>query len=360
MAPRIPDNLRRSTLHVDGTERGVLERGSQLTLAVEPGPRKIEVCSRSSRSNPIVLTAQPGESIVLQCGDPQEMPGDIARAVKGLGYSLLLWPAFDLALAYLARAYALAHPTRSIGRRDPLQTLADALAAFDESLAQGRDDPLAHFHRGMLMAQMGHPETKARECFDRAIQLRPDYAEAHLHRGVTLQSEPEQAMNAYDRALRIDPNLADAHHRRGELLETLGRTEEALTAFDRALELDSALDAVVRRRRELNRALGRPDPFDEHFGALFVEEVRKIQGGYAGLPFKFIQELRGMNRGQMLGTSQEMISHSRDAERHRRLESISPAEFAKAFQRRYVSAAMEAGSSFELDQALWKAVRSAV
>jgi predicted O-linked N-acetylglucosamine transferase (SPINDLY family) len=75
--------------------------------------------------------------------------------------------------------------------------------------------------------------------YNRAVMLRPDYAEALSNRGVTLYELKRfaEALASYDRALTVRPNYADALYNRGNTLKGLQRFEEALASYDRALAM---------------------------------------------------------------------------------------------------------------------------
>ena len=79
----------------------------------------------------------------------------------------------------------------------------------------------------------------AMDSYERAIEVAPDYAEAHSNRGNVLQAlkRVPEALACYDRALELSPDYADAHCNRGTALEALWRLEEALTSYDRALRI---------------------------------------------------------------------------------------------------------------------------
>ena len=94
--------------------------------------------------------------------------------------------------------------------------------------------------------------TKAPEMFRRAIALDPEYAQAHagladslaqllmwriLHGADVLQ----EALAAAQRALELAPELAEAHVAHGNTLSLAGDSEGAIAAFRRAITLDPEL-----------------------------------------------------------------------------------------------------------------------
>ena len=90
--------------------------------------------------------------------------------------------------------------------------------------------------------------------YDKAIALKPDYAEAFNNRGIALKElkRLDEALASYDKAIALKPGYADAFNNRGNALKELKLFDEALASFDKAIALkpDSA-DAY------LNRALTR-------------------------------------------------------------------------------------------------------
>jgi tetratricopeptide (TPR) repeat protein len=55
---------------------------------------------------------------------------------------------------------------------------------------------------------------------DRALELLPNFAEAHSDRGNALKEMArfEEALTSYDRALSLRPDFAEAHYNRGNTL----------------------------------------------------------------------------------------------------------------------------------------------
>ncbi len=82
---------------------------------------------------------------------------------------------------------------------------------------------------------------EAKQLAERALELAPESAEAHVVMGVvraTWEWDWAGAEESYQRALSLDANNAYAHHSYSILLAALGRFEEALAEAKRALELD--------------------------------------------------------------------------------------------------------------------------
>jgi predicted O-linked N-acetylglucosamine transferase (SPINDLY family) len=75
--------------------------------------------------------------------------------------------------------------------------------------------------------------------YDRALALKPDYAQAHYNRGDTLHllNRLDEALASYDRALALRPDYAEAHYNRGNVLYELKRLDEALACYDRAIAI---------------------------------------------------------------------------------------------------------------------------
>ncbi|WP_019500562.1 tetratricopeptide repeat protein [Pseudanabaena sp. PCC 6802] len=61
--------------------------------------------------------------------------------------------------------------------------------------------------------------------YDKAIQLKPDFAEAWSNRGVALRElkRYEEALASFDKALQIQPNAANSWYARGLSLSAMKR-----------------------------------------------------------------------------------------------------------------------------------------
>ena len=76
-------------------------------------------------------------------------------------------------------------------------------------------------------------------CYRRALELKPDYAEAHNNLGNALkdQGKLDEAVACYRRALELKPDYAEAHNNLGNVLKDQGKLDEAVACYRRALEL---------------------------------------------------------------------------------------------------------------------------
>ena len=91
---------------------------------------------------------------------------------------------------------------------------------------------LTHHRAGRL------PEAEAG--YRRALELKPDFAEAHNNLGLTLQAQGRlaEAEASYRRVLELQPDWADTHNNLGVTLWDQGRQAEAEASYRRALEIE--------------------------------------------------------------------------------------------------------------------------
>ena len=83
-------------------------------------------------------------------------------------------------------------------------------------------------------------QSKAETAANRAFELDPDIASAHVAMGSVHRNRKEWELGeaAYLRALSLDPDNGEAHHQYADLLGQMGRLAEALALSERGLDLD--------------------------------------------------------------------------------------------------------------------------
>jgi tetratricopeptide (TPR) repeat protein len=80
---------------------------------------------------------------------------------------------------------------------------------------------------------------EAIECYSKAIQLNPNYANAYYNKGLALYNigQTEAAIEYYDSVLKLQPNYAQAHYNKGLALTSLGKHMESVFCYDKAIKL---------------------------------------------------------------------------------------------------------------------------
>lgn len=130
-----------------------------------------------------------------------------------------------------------------------------ALAHYDRALKLRPDFAEAWSNRGALLQVLGR-RAEALESFDRALTLQPDHAGLLNNRAALLQEEGrfEDALADYDRTLALQPDYPEALNNRGIAAYELGRFGEAVADYDRAIALRPDYAAAFSNR---GNALGR-------------------------------------------------------------------------------------------------------
>ena len=107
---------------------------------------------------------------------------------------------------------------------------------------------------------------EAETCFKRALEWKPDYAEAHYNLGTALRSQGklDDAVASYKQALRHRPHHAETWLNLGNALQAQGKLEEAAAAYAQAVSLKPTLAPAHNNLGNLYAAQER---FDMALGA---------------------------------------------------------------------------------------------
>ena len=138
--------------------------------------------------------------------------------------------------------------------------LQEAVTSYDKAIRIKPDFAEAYTNRGNALKELGQLGEALRN-YDKAIQINPDYAEAFSNRGATLKDlgQLEGAVASYDKAIQINPDYAEAYNNRGIALEQLGQLDEALQSYNKVIQLKpNSADAYTNRGSTLSK-LGRLD-----------------------------------------------------------------------------------------------------
>ncbi len=103
--------------------------------------------------------------------------------------------------------------------------------------AADRDECVANLLvEGQALLDAQQPE-KALECFDGALGLDPEHAEALVKKGGALEKlgKTDEAIACYDHAIKANSTLTIAHLHKGGLFNRMARYDEALQCYEQAL-----------------------------------------------------------------------------------------------------------------------------
>ncbi|HVV13438.1 tetratricopeptide repeat protein [Amycolatopsis sp.] len=227
---------------------------------------------------------KPGHPVVLaQLGAALAQAGDVQSAVPLLDRSLRANP--DDTWALLARGRALLQLGRTADaeadahaalRLDPDSGEAHWLAGELAGRAGRAEEALRHLDRAVDLAPtLGRAwrvrgdhltrrgrRSEARESFEAALRLDEDNVPALTGlANVLLNSDGEDALPRAEqvirRALELKPDRADANAMRGEILRRQGHLPEALACLERALELLPDYAYAEGARGEVLLGMGR-------------------------------------------------------------------------------------------------------
>jgi tetratricopeptide (TPR) repeat protein len=126
-------------------------------------------------------------------------------------------------------------------------------------------EPEDYFNRGADFYLRGKYEL-ALEAYNKAIKLKPAFADAENSRGVVLDKlgRYEDALEAYNKAIESKPAFAEGWYakvgfNRGVALDKLGRYEDALNAYEGAIKLQSDYAEAWNNKGVALAKLGRYD-----------------------------------------------------------------------------------------------------
>lgn len=153
----------------------------------------------------------------------------------GEGFNLLLnkklrIPAFIL-LAIITVFFSIRTYTRC-------NIWKDDLTLWNDVISRDQTVPLAYNNRGLIYLNEGKNDIALRD-FNKAIELKPDYAKAYNNRGTLFVNEKkyDEALKDFDRAVQLTPAIAGFHVGRGNALKNKNRIDEALAEYDKAISL---------------------------------------------------------------------------------------------------------------------------
>ncbi|HAT49674.1 MAG: tetratricopeptide repeat protein [Nitrospirae bacterium] len=112
-----------------------------------------------------------------------------------------------------------------------------AVTLLQQAIAIHAQHPYYYFHLGSIL-QGQERLVRAKDAYQSALQLKPDFCEAHLNLGNIqfLEGDAGGARESFQAAIACNPNHATAYFNLGVLSQEEGNHEAALLSIDRSLQ----------------------------------------------------------------------------------------------------------------------------
>ncbi|AGA29763.1 DNA-directed RNA polymerase subunit alpha C-terminal domain-containing protein [Singulisphaera acidiphila] len=135
-----------------------------------------------------------------------------------------------------------------------------------EQLTKAGDVGLAHFHRGIALANLQR-WTEAAEAFAAASAAGYDTKQAELHRAGALRrgGHVEAAQTILGGLANLDGSSAEYHYQRGSLLAADGELADASVEFEKALSLDRDHTGALFELAYINDLFGNDETAVEYY-----------------------------------------------------------------------------------------------
>jgi predicted O-linked N-acetylglucosamine transferase (SPINDLY family) len=139
-----------------------------------------------------------------------------------------------------------------------LNKFEEAIESFDKAIQYKPDFAEAYYNKGVLL-QSAKDDVAATSYFKKAISINPDYAEAYANLGNIWEQaeELDLALESYSKAIDINGNYSLAYFNRGNILQKINKYEEALSDYRKATEIDATLVPAFYNQGNLLREFKR-------------------------------------------------------------------------------------------------------
>ena len=141
--------------------------------------------------------------------------------------------------------------------------LIETLSYANKLLAQFPESEILYNMIGIVKRGLGEYSDSI-ICFKKAIEIKPDFSEAHNGLGNALKDagDFDTAINSFEKALEIKKNYPEAYYNMSLVLHEQGRLEDAIKNFKKALKLEknyadayNGLGNVLKDTGDLNASL---------------------------------------------------------------------------------------------------------
>jgi tetratricopeptide (TPR) repeat protein len=175
--------------------------------------------------------------------------------------------------------------------------LKEAEAIYRQILSRNPKNVDALHLLGIIRRETGDLD-QAIDLISRAIQGKPDFAQAHCNLGTALFDKGliDRAISSYQRAIELRPGFAAAHSSVGNILHKAGRNSEAISSLRRAVQLNPHSAAMCN---DLGNVLADQGQIDESVASFrralqLNSDSAEIYYNFANALFKLTDDIDGV------------------------------------------------------------------
>ncbi|NJK66188.1 MAG: tetratricopeptide repeat protein [Microcoleus sp. SU_5_3] len=194
---------------------------------------------------------------------PVVTPNQPAKSRKKL-YGKILAIASLVGISILASIYAVnilnsANATDLHKRGNTLYNLnrfKEALETYDRAIAIRPDYAEVWQEKAKTLYEL-KKYRESQSAYDKAIELKPEYLEAWTGRGYALDKlqQPQGAIVSFENALKIQPDYPAAWQGRGDAMLNSQRYEEAIASYEKAVQFQPNLYQAWYNRGQAHQSL---------------------------------------------------------------------------------------------------------
>jgi len=168
-----------------------------------------------------------------------------------------------IASIYGVNTFNAANATDLYNRGNTLYNLSrfeEALAAYERAITLRPDYAEVWQEKAKTLYELKKYQ-ESQSAYDKAIELKPEYLEAWTGRGYALEKlqQSQEAIASFDNALKIQPDYAAAWEGRGDTLLDSQRYEEAIASYEKAVQFQPNLYRAWYNRGQAHQKLKQYD-----------------------------------------------------------------------------------------------------
>jgi len=158
-----------------------------------------------------------------------------------------------------------------------IDKLEKAFKSFEKAVALKPDYAEARYNLGVTLRELGRVDA-AIKCYEDTLAIKHAYPNAHNNLGqILLESgQPDTAIDHFEWAVAYQPEFFEAHNNLGSSLLALGQVNTAVTHYEKALEIKPDYQLA---RNNLGIAYQRLGEIDKAFKSF--ERAQTVKSDYA-------------------------------------------------------------------------------